>query len=301
MENESDLKVNMKRRDEVRDKKLVDNYKKLNFCTAGSPISTKPSGTLNGLKRLKELGLDGLELEFVRGIRMKPELAKRINVKREELGLELTAHAPYYINLNSHDESKRITSMKHIINTARIAYLAGAKSITFHAGYYLKDDKEIVFERIRDGLKQIVSELNDENIHIWIRPELTGKTTQFGCLRELIRISQEVEMVMPCIDFAHYYARSLGKYNSYEDFARIFEEIEKGLGKKALSNMHMHFSGIEFGNGGEKRHLTLGNSEFNYKALAKALKDYEIKGVLISESPVIELDALLMKQVYSQM
>lgn len=277
---------------------LLKEYEQLLFFTAGSPISTKKSGIINGLNELKNLDLDGMELEFVRGVWMKKDLAEAVNSERKKLNLRLTAHAPYFINLNSHEPKKVRESIERILSTARIAKIAGADSFTFHAGYYLNDDKVVVYVRIKEALSKISDELKKEGIEIWIRPELTGKDSQFGNISELIRISREVENVLPCIDFAHYYARSVGRYKSYEDFVTLLKELKSGLGNRILSNMHMHFSGIEFGKKGERKHLMLKDSEFDYKALLKALRDFNVKGVLVSESPNIEKDALFMKSLY---
>jgi deoxyribonuclease-4 len=59
-------------------------------------------------------------------------------------------------------------------------------------------------------------------------------------------------------------------------------------------------SGIEYSAKGERNHLELEHSDFRYKELMKAFKDYKIKGVVISESPNIEKDALLMKKAYEK-
>lgn len=279
--------------------KYQNHYSKLNFCTAGIPITTPKPGILNGLSYLREINLDGIELEFVRGVNMSDELAQQVNKQRKKLNLELTAHGPYYINLNAKEKAKYEASKKRIYDTAYKLNKCGGKSITFHAGYYLNQDKEQVYQKIKQGLKEIVDRLKEESNPVYLRPELTGKETQFGNIDELIKISQELEQVLPCIDFAHQHART-GKYNSYEDFSEILNKLEKGLGKEILRNLHMHFSGIEYTEKGEKRHLTLEDSDFNYKELAKALKDYKVKGVIISESPNIEKDALLLKEVYNK-
>jgi deoxyribonuclease-4 len=121
--------------------------------------------------------------------------------------------------------------------------------------------------------------------------------TQLGSLAETIKLSQDVEQVLPCVDFAHLHART-GKMNSYDEFCGILAEVEKGLGKKALSEMHIHMSGINYGPKGERNHLELAESDFKYKELMRAFKDFKIKGVVVSESPNIEQDALLMKKTY---
>ncbi len=271
------------------------------FGTAGIPLSTpKPATSINGILRVKELGLDAMELEFVRGVRMSDDMAYKVRNVSEAAKIVLTAHAPYYINLNSPDKSKVEASINRILDTARVAFKAGGWSIVFHPAYYGKDSAEVVYDRVKEALKRVIKTLKDEGIEIWVRPETSGAVAEFGTLEEVVKLSQEIENVLPCVDFAHIHARNKGKYNSYDEFTRIFEYLEKELGKEVLKNMHMHFSGIEYGDKGEIKHLNLEESDFKYKELAKALKDYSIEGVIISESPNIEGDAMLLKRIYNE-
>jgi len=270
------------------------------FGPAGIPLSAKNRSSIEGIKKVKELGLGCMELEFVRGVKMTKPTAKLVEEARKKQGIELTAHGPYYINLNSDDNVKRAASRTRILQTARIGWLCGANSITFHAAYYGKQEPKKVYEVVKEELKEILKTLKNEGNKVWIRPELTGKPTQFGDLQELIKLSQELEQVMPCVDFAHYHARYNGKYNTYKEFADVLGQIEKGLGKEALNNMHIHISGIEYSQKGERNHLNLENSGMNYKELVKAWKDYKIKGFVISESPNLEGDALLLKRIYEK-
>ncbi|MCS7139637.1 MAG: TIM barrel protein [Candidatus Nezhaarchaeota archaeon] len=271
------------------------------FGTAGIPISTpKPATSVNGILRVRELGLGAMELEFVRGVRMSDDLAYKVRSVSEAAKVVLTAHAPYYINLNSPDRSKVEASIGRILDTARVAYKAGGWSIVFHPAYYGGDPPSIVYDRVKESLKRIVRALRDEGVEIWVRPETSGGLAEFGSLEEVVRLSLDVEMVLPCIDFAHIHARTLGKYNGYEEFVEILNYLEKELGKEVLRNMHMHFSGIEYGDRGEVKHVNLDESDFNYRELAKILKDYSIRGVIISESPNIEGDALILKRAYEE-
>ena len=105
-------------------------------------------------------------------------------------------------------------------------------------------------------------------------------------------------MVLPCVDFAHLHAREQGKWNTYSEFCRVFEKIGNNLGDFALKNFHAHIAGIEYGLKGEKKHLNLEDSDLDYKNLIKAFKDFDIKGVMVSESPCIENDAMLMQKIY---
>ncbi|MBW2965209.1 TIM barrel protein [Candidatus Woesearchaeota archaeon] len=274
--------------------------KQLHFGTAGTPVRSKDRGSLAGVGVVAELGLSCMELEFVRGVRMSRELALQVGSAAKEKGVVLTAHGPYYINLNSLEMQKVKDSEKRILETARVAGAAGAYSITFHAAYFMAQDPAKVYPVVRDRIKKIVSTLKDEGVGLWVRPETTGKATQLGSLAETIKLSQDIEQVLPCVDFAHLHART-GKQNSYAEFSEILAQIEKGLGRTALDNMHIHMSGIEYGPKGERNHLELKESDFKYKELMKAFKDFKLKGVVICESPNIEEDALLMQKTYNSL
>lgn len=273
---------------------------RLRFGTAGIPLSTPKPSTLTGIEQVRKLGLDAMELEFVRGVNITPELAKKIKYVARKNDVLLTAHAPYYINLNAAEKAKVEASKKRIIQSAERLHDAGGWSVVFHAGYYLKQDPSKVYEKIKNEIKDIVRVLQDKGIDVWIRPELTGKPTQFGNLKELIKLSQDVEQVLPAIDFAHCHARTGGKYNSIEEWREMLSLIEKELGREALDNMHIHISGINYSEKGEKNHLNLQESDLKWEDLLRVLKEFRVKGVVISESPNIEGDALLMKKKYEE-
>jgi len=272
--------------------------KDLLFGTAGIPLSAKGSGTAGGIEEVRNLKLDAMELEFVRSINITRDKAPEVKEAAKKQNVILTCHAPYFINLNSQEKPKIYASINRILSSARITNLCGGYSVCFHPGFYMKDTKEKTFETIKENIKKIVKTLQNEGIKLWVRPETTGKGSQFGSINELLDISAELDQVMPCVDFAHLHARSIGKINTYDEFSDILILIEKKLGKKALDNMHIHVAGIEYGEKGERRHLNLKESDFNYKELMKVLKEFKVKGVLISESPNIEEDALLMKKSY---
>ncbi|MGC9009391.1 MAG: TIM barrel protein [Sulfolobales archaeon] len=276
-------------------------FDKLLFGTAGIPLSTPKKTSVAGIIRVRELGLDAMELEFVRGVKMSIETAQEVRKAAEENNVVLTVHAPYYINLNSDDPAKVRESIDRILQSARIGYIAGAFSVVFHSGYYGKDTPGKAYARIKNNIKIIVDSLRNEGIDIWVRPELMGGLAEFGDLEEVISLSEEIEGVLPAIDFAHLHARSIGKYNSYEEIVSVLELIERRLGREALRTSHIHMSGIEYGRRGESKHLNLEESDLNYREILRALKDFKVAGVVISESPNIEEDALLMKRVYEEL
>ncbi len=271
---------------------------KLHFLTAGMPIATDNRGYKKAFELLSEYDLDGIELEFVYGVKMAADAQILVKNLTQNNKFIVTAHGPYFINLNSKEDEKKEASVTRILDTARMGYKLGAYSITFHAAFYLGDDKEKVYKTVEQSISRICTTLENENINIWVRPETTGKATQWGSLEEIVRLSKSFKNVLPCVDFSHLHARYAGVSNTYDEFAKIFEYIGSELGNFALENFHGHLAGIAYGPKGEKNHLNLDESDMNYKDLMKAFKDFNVKGVLVCESPNIEGDAMMLKKYY---
>lgn len=272
---------------------------KLLIGPAGVLPSARTKSTSAGVERVAELHLGCMELEFVHGVKMGRETALTVAEVANRRKIALTAHGPYYINLNAREPDKIKASRERLLQTARVASLCGATSIVFHAAFYLGDPPTQVYDQVKEQLQQITSQLRTEGNRVWIRPEVTGKATQFGTLEEVVELSAEVEGVAPCIDFAHWHART-GKFNSYGEFIFTLKQVEAKLGRRALDNMHIHVSGIDYGKHGETKHLSLAQSDFNYVDFIKALVDYKVKGLVICESPDTyrEEDTLLLQQTY---
>jgi deoxyribonuclease-4 len=275
-------------------------FKKLFFATAGIPASTINPTTINGISRVSELGLGGMELEFAYSVNVSKENAPLVKKVAKEKNVNLTCHGSYFINLNAIQRPKFHASVSRVLACAKRAEECGAFSMTFHAGFYLGMDKEKTFNNIKKGFEEVEEKLKESNYKITIRPETTGKETQFGSIEELLLLSSQLSNTLPCIDFSHLHARSNGKYNSYEEFRSVLEDSEKMLGKEFLKNMHIHISGIEYTSKGERRHLVLKDSDFKYQELLRALKEFDCRGVVICESPNIEVDALLLKKTFEE-
>src|SRR3972149_4272684 len=185
---------------------------KLLFGTGGAPHSSKTATTLDGIRRIAELGLGCMELEFVQGVRMGEASARLVAETATKEGIKLSAHAPYYINFNAREPEKIIASQERLLQTARIASICGAQSVVFHAAFYLGDPPEKAYETVKKYLKEVMDKLKRENNSLTIRPEVMGKPSQFGTLEENLQLSSEIEGVAPCMDFAHWHARS-GAFN----------------------------------------------------------------------------------------
>lgn len=270
----------------------------LKFVTAGQPICNGSAGYDKAFDILQNLNLDGIELEFVHGVRMSP--ANRVLVKKisKEKNMVLTAHGPYYINLNSKEDEKIAASITRVLDTARMGKELGAYSVTYHAAFYMGMKPEDVYKKVEKSMEEICKTLDEEGNDIWVRPETTGKPTQWGNLEEIVKLSKDFKQVLPCVDFSHLHARTNGLYNTYDEFCKIFETIGNEIGSYALENFHAHIAGIEYGPKGEKKHLMLKESDMNYTDLLKAFKKFDVKGVVVCESPIMEQDAVLLKDYY---
>ncbi|MFQ5826142.1 MAG: TIM barrel protein, partial [Dehalococcoidia bacterium] len=229
---------------------------RLIFGTAGAPRSAKASTTTASIERIRELGLDAMEVQFVQGVKMGERAALLVREVATRQAVHLSAHAPYFINLNAHEPEKLTASEGRLLHAARVAALCGAQNVVVHAAFYLGDPAPVVYDRVRGILESITRQLREENIKVWIRPEVMGKPSQFGTLEELLSLSAELQGIAPALDFSHWHART-GGFNSYGEFMAILDMVEAKLGRAGLEDMHIHLSGIKYSQKGELKHLNL--------------------------------------------
>ena len=276
----------------------INKMPSLLFGTGGVPVSTEKHSTINGIKRIRELGLGCMEIEFVQQVQMGEATARQVAEIAGRADIKLSAHAPYYINLNSREPEKIKASQVRLLHTARIASLCGAVSVVFHAAFYMGDSPVVTYNMVKKYLKEVLVQLEKEKVRLWIRPEIMGKGSEFGTVDEVLRLSREFDNVLPAIDFAHWHARE-GRFNTYPEFVSVLEQVKEKLGTHALENIHLHVSGIRYGKKGELSHLNLKESDFRYSELLQALLDYDVRGLVVCESPNLEEDALLLQNTYA--
>jgi len=270
------------------------------FGTVGSPTGTpkKPGGSVGAIEFSKSIGLDALELGWVQSVRVTEATCALIKSASEAHEVALSVHAPYFINLNAEAEEWP-KSRKRLMDAAHYGYLAGATDIIFHPGSYFTQEPAEVLKKAIPRLEGCVKELQKNGDKVTIRPETMGKSAMLGSFEDAIAMSKAMDMVQPCLDFAHLHARpGDGTMNTYDEWSRLLEMYGKQLGAKALKNLHIHLSGIEYGPKGEKNHLTLEDADLDLKALFKALKDFECGGRILGESPIMEKKSLNMKKAW---
>lgn len=265
------------------------------FGTVGTPHSTpkKPGGTIGTIQYLSELKLHAFEIGWVRSVRVSEKTCAAIKKTAEESRLHLSVHAPYYINLNA-DEEEWPKSRKRLMDAAFSGNIAGATDIVFHPGSYFGQPPEDVLPGAIRRLQDCIDELRNQGNLVVLRPETMGKGALLGSLDDTLVMSKEIEGVEPCLDFAHLHARAGdGSINSYAEWVEIFERYEFFLGGNALTRLHCHLSGIEYGQKGERNHLMLNDSDFDLDALLRALSACNLGGRILCESPQdMDKDAL---------
>lgn len=272
----------------------------LHFASAGVPYSTpKPGGTVEGLRHANALGISAMELEWVQSVPKSEERMAEIKEVATELNMYLTVHAPYYVNLNAIEKEKLEASKGRVLLALQQAERCGAHSVCVHPAFYLGMEPEIVYENVRRATDEIMKQKNTLFPNVNLAYETMGKPTQFGSLDEVLRLSAEFD-IYPTIDPAHMHARTNGAWNSTKEWNEMFDLYEQYLGSDALRSVHMHFSGIEYTEKGERKHLPLQESDANWKDFIKVLRDRNIEGTVVCESPIQEDDTLLMLNEYKK-
>jgi len=270
------------------------------FGTVGSPISTpkKPGGSVGAVIRSAELGLFALELGWVRAVRVTEDTCAQIKEAAQQHAVTLSVHAPYFINLNADDEEWP-KSRQRLMDAAHYGNLAGATDIVFHPGSYFERPPQEVLPLAVERLRGCVDELRAANNPVILRPETMGKPAMLGSLEDTLAMSQAIPGVKPCLDFAHLHARAGdGSMNTQAEWELVLDSYAKALGEEALKDLHIHLSGIQYGPKGEQEHLKLEDSDLNVRAIFRALQARGCQGRLLCESPVLEDDALLLRQLW---
>jgi deoxyribonuclease IV len=270
---------------------------KLLFGISGLPIGCKEKKVnyTSAIYYLKSIGLDAMELLFVRSVNVSDNNKDSILKAKSNNDFYLSAHGSHYINLNADESEKQEQSLNRLIAAREGLAKVKGRSLIFHPGFYLKDTKEEAYNTIRENLLKLPHKEID------YRLETTGKGTQFGTMEELVCLCKEIKSCKLCIDFSHIHARQNGSLKGYGDFAKILQYVMDNLGRQSLDDLHIHMGGIEYSEKGEKRHLPLLKSDFNYVGCLQAIKDFNVKGCIIAEGPLLENDALLLKNTFKQL
>ena len=250
------------------------------------PAGSDGLGPLKGVEKVAGLGLACMEVEFTYGVRLKPDAARAVGDLARRKRIALSVHAPYYINLASDEADKLAASKQRIMDACHRAHLMGARNVVFHAGFYQKRTAPETFARIQSAVAELLDVIEKKGWDVRLCPEITGKPSQFGSLDELKRLKRKTGCSL-CVDFAHLFARHQGDIDWHE----LLQKLPKRL--------HAHFSGIEYGPKGERKHCDT-TPEF-FKPLAEAMLKRGVHATVICESPRPYEDAMMMQEIVSSL
>ncbi len=281
---------------------------KIRFGPAGASDSFYAEGHKSSLDMpewLEKRGLNAYEYQCTRGVKIGKEMAEELGRLAAERDIQLSIHAPYYINLSTTDPQIRVKTRGHIIKSLEAAQAMGAKIVVFHPGSGSGGDRKEILARAKSFLKEILAEVEDKGLSgILLAPETMGKKNQLGSLEEVIELCGLGEQLVPAVDFGHLHAVGGGGYTEKSSFCAAIDLIGGRLGKEYLNNLHIHFSPIEFTAAGEKKHRTAIEPGFgpDFAPLAEILVERNMKPTIICESRGRQAeDAVIYRNIYLQL
>lgn len=274
------------------------------FGPAGVPPAFRAmkAGLADVPRLLREEGLDAFEYQAVRwGAKpqIKREDAEKLGLKAKENDVWISLHGSYFINFCGEKDVIE-ASKQRLIACITAAEWMKAYVVVFHSGFYGKRPQKEAFTNCLEALKEVVEAMRTLGIkNVKIGPETMGKSSQLGSLDEVLSLCEEVEQTQLVVDWAHLHARDRGRFKTVDDFRKVIVEIENRLGTEAVKDMHCHFTKIEFTDKGEKRHHTMDEADYgpDFTMLAKVIAEFKLKPVIISESPILDADAIKMRDI----
>lgn len=274
------------------------------FGPAGVPLGFKvlKSPVFEVPKYLHDEGLDAFEYQAVRWgpkPQMKKGNAEKLGINAKKHDVWLTVHGSYFVNFCGNEET--IMKSKHrLLACATAADWMGAHVMVFHPGFYGKRSPQEALELCVKALNEVVESMKSLQItKLHLGPETTGKLSQLGSLDEVLTLCERVELTEPVIDWAHIHAREGGKLEAVDDFRRALDTVEKQLGTDAMKNLHCHYTHVKFTDKGEKHHRVMDEVEYGppFEPLATLIAELGLTPVIISETPLLDVDAQKMRDI----
>ncbi|MDE6059539.1 MAG: TIM barrel protein [Clostridia bacterium] len=253
---------------------------------------------------VKEHGLDCFEYSFGRGVRMTEAKARSIGAAFEKEGVEISAHAPYFINLGNPDDEMAAKSYGYVLDSAKTLKLMGGNRVVFHPAAQGKEGREIVVMRCEERLNILRDYIYLNGLQdLTFCPETMGKLAQIGTVEEITRFCKVDKIYTPCVDFGHVNSREQGSLKTADDYKRLLGYMIDQLGFERMQHFHVHFSKIMYGAKGEIKHLTFEDTVYGpeFEPLAEVLAEWKLEPYIVSESAGTQIeDAAYMKRAYEQ-
>lgn len=255
---------------------------------------------------LRDLGLDCFEYSFGRGVQIKADTAKEIGEEFARCGIEISVHAPYFINLATQEDDKAENNHRYIMDSLAALRAFGGNRCVFHPGSPLKATREDAMSLLLKRFEKVL-ELKEQNGFgdLLLCPETMGKKAQLGNLEEVIQMCKIGDNnIVPCIDFGHLNSRECGLYYTKDDYKRTIDRLAEALGESKVDRMHVHFSKIQYTSNGELRHLTFDDNVYgpDYEPLMEVFAEYKLNPYIVCESAGTQTrDSLMMKKYYQSL
>jgi len=250
---------------------------------------------------LARQGLDAFEYPMGRGVNLSETSARAIGRAAKTCGIRMSVHAPYFINCASADPSGREKSVDYLLKASRAADWLGATRVVFHIGSPGKLDRAEAFRLSLETVARARSRMDEEGLsEIALCPETMGRPSQMGSLDEVLELCKADPRHIPALDFGHLHVVGQGALNSPDDFHRVLAQMTDALGYDRVRDFHAHFSHIEYGPKGEKRHMNFSDEGYgpDFRHLAPVLMEMGLEPVVICESAGDQADdALFMRRV----
>lgn len=279
----------------------------IKFGPSGNSIAFREAGftkSEDSALWVKNMGLDCFEYSFGRGVNMSDERAVSIGNAFKAQGVEISVHAPYYINFANPEEEKALNSYGYLISSAQKLKLLGGKRVVFHPASQGKLKREDAVNLTTARLVELAKRVYDLGLDdLYFCPETMGKLGQIGTIEEVTSFCKIDKIYVPCVDFGHVNAREWGSLKTEDDYESRLTYMIDELGYERMKNFHIHFSKIEYSAKGEVRHLTFEDDHYgpDFSPLAKVLKKLKLFPYVICESAgTQDIDALNMKKIYNE-
>lgn len=286
---------------------MIINSNRATFGPSGHDETFVQEGyqaTIQMPKWLHDKGLELFEYSFGRGVRVSAETADAIGNEADKYGIEMSVHAPYFINFASVEQEKADNSITYLTSSLKILRHFHGNRCVFHPGAEGKQPRNEAFARTLDNFTRaldVIKANGDDDLIIC--PETMGKQAQIGTVDEVIKLCQLAPNVYPCVDFGHVNSLLGGALKTVDDFQRIIDAMFDGIGEEKTKNMHVHFSKIMYGAKGEIKHLTFADNVYGpeFEPLCEVIVKNNLTPHILSESAGTQmLDSLYMKNCYMQ-
>lgn len=279
---------------------IQDNV--IRFGPSGNSLSFYAAGykhTYQAGAWLEQMGLNAFEYSFGRGVSMSDATALKIREEMDAHGVEISAHAPYYTNFSNSDPDMIDKSVMYVVRSVEAVNKMGGERVVVHPAAQGKLDRAEAVALAERNFAQLAEAVEQLPCKICI--ETLGKIRQVGRVEEVLRFCAISDKFYPCFDFGHINCYTLGGVKGYDDYKRIVDDAMAALGEEKVRRMHVHFSKIAYGAGGESHHLTFADAEYGpeYEPLDKVIEEYRLTPFIVCESDgTMAEDALFMKNVH---